>query len=45
MDANDSKIKVLTENNDELTRELETKTRSLLEAQDQVKRLKDEKKK
>ncbi len=43
MNESDIKIKMLKENNDDLTRELKVKSRSLREAQEQVDRLRKEK--
>jgi hypothetical protein len=42
MNESDIKIKMLKEDNDDLTRELRVKSRSLRDAQDQVDRLKKE---
>jgi hypothetical protein len=41
MDASDGRIKMLTENNEDLTKELDSKTRSLNEAIEQISQLKE----
>jgi hypothetical protein len=43
MNASDSRIKMLMEDNDDLTKELKNKTRSLEESEQLVKKLKKEK--